>query len=223
MILVAAAPFVLAAAVALAVLGIGRQTAERARRTLGRVSLALAGLFVAGFLSTPYTTVPYENTRLPFGELVRAHNRSFWSNNFSWDQDRLFWKFYWGAFGWHDAFYPDWLYAVARWACVALFLALPILCARFIAERPRTSALLVLVSGAVVSFCFVTEILRYLAPGNPWGRFVLPFLPLAALPLLVQMEAPGRERPWRWALAVAVTLHLWTAVAVLGSRYALGS
>jgi hypothetical protein len=223
MILVAAAPFLLAVGAALAVHRVGRRDFPRVERDLRRTSIGLAVVLAAGFLLTSYAAVPYERTRLDFGGLVRAHNLSFWSNNFSWDQDRLFWKFYWGAFGWHDAFYPDGLYALARWACGALFIALPALCARFVAERPRTSALLLLTSGITLSCCVVSEILRYLAPANPWGRFILPYLPLAALPVLVQTEAPGRERPCRLALAAAVGLQVWTAIAVIGGRYVLGS
>lgn len=223
MILVAAAPFLLAVGAALAVLRIGRKTLPEVRLALRRVSIGLAILSAAGFLLTPYTAVPFETLRLNFARLVGAHNLSFWSNNFSWDQDRLFWKFYWGSFGWHDSFYPDWLYALARWACVGLFLALPVLSARFVAGRPRTSAFLILVSGIAVSFCFATETLRYLEPANPWGRFLLPFLPLAALPILVQTEAPARERALRLGVAVGAGLHVWTALVVLGSRYTVGS
>jgi hypothetical protein len=219
MILVVAAPFLLAVGAALAVLRIGRKAFPKVRRTLRCVSIGLALIFPMAFLLTPYTTV----IRFNFAELVHVHNSSFWSNNFSWDQDRLFWKFYWGAFGWHDAFYPDWLYALARWLCVGLFVALPFLCARFITERPRSSALLLLTSGIALSCCVVTEILRYLEPSNPWGRFILPYLPMAALPVLAQMEAPGRQRQCRLAVAAAVGLQVWTAVVVIGGRYGLGS
>lgn len=219
MILVAAAPFLLAVGAALAVLRIGRKTFPKVRETLRGVSIGLALIFPMAFLLTPYTTV----TRFNFAELVHAYNSSFWSNNFSWDQDRLFWKFFWGAFGWHDAFYPDWLYALARWLCVGLFVALPFLCARFITERPRSSALLLLTSGIALSCCVVTEILRYLAPSNPFGRFILPYLPMAALPVLAQMEAPGRQRQCRLAVGAAVGLQAWTAIVVIGGRYVLGS
>jgi hypothetical protein len=219
MILVIAAPFLLAVGAALAVLRIGRKTFPKVRETLRGVSIGLALIFPMAFLLTPYTTV----TRFNFAELVHAYNSSFWSNNFSWDQDRLFWKFYWGAFGWHDAFYPDWLYALARWLCVGLFVALPFLCARFITERPRSSALLLLTSGIALSCCVVTEILRYLAPSNPFGRFILPYLPMAALPVLAQMEAPDRQRQCRLAVGAAVGLQAWTAVVVIGGRYVLGS
>jgi hypothetical protein len=80
-----------------------------------------------------------------------------------------------------------------------------------------------LISGAVVSFCVISETMRYLGPANPWGRFILPYLPLAALPVLFQIEPPGRERFLRGAVGVGVALHIWTAILVLGARYALGS
>jgi hypothetical protein len=223
MILMATAPILLAIGAALAVSRLGRHDLPRVERDLRRVSIGLAVVLAVGFLLTSYTAVPYERTRLDFGGLVRAHNLSFWSNNFSWDQERLFWKFYWGAFGWHDGFYPDWLYALARWLCVGLFVALPFLCARFVADRPRLSGLLLLTSGIALSFCVVTEILRYLEPSNPWGRYILPYLPLAALPVLVSAEAPGRERPLRLAVAAGASLQVWTALVVLGSRYVFGS
>jgi hypothetical protein len=219
MVLVAAAPFLFSVGAALSVLRFGRKGLSEAGRLLRRVSIGLALILVAGFLLTPYTTVPYERIRLDFEQLVGAHNLSFWSNNLSWDQDRLFWKFYWGAFGWHDAFYPDWLYALARWSCVGVFLALPVLCARFVAERSRSSALLLLVSGIAISLCVVTEILRYLAPTNPLGRFILPYLPLAAVPILVQAEAPGRERVLRGALGLGTALHVWTSISLVAARY----
>ncbi len=223
MILTAGAPFLLAVGAALAIRRLGLRDKARIERDLRRVAIGLAFVSVVGFLLTPYTVVPFERSRPDFSGEVRAHNLSFWSNNFSWDQDRLFWKFYWGAFGWHDGFYPDWLYALCRWLCVGLFLALPFLCARFIADRPRSSALLLVISGMTLSFCVVTVTLRYLEPTNPWGRFLLPFLPLAALPVLIQVEAPRRERTIRLVLAAGVVLQIWTAMAVLGSRYFFGS
>ena len=222
MILMATAPFLLAVGAALVVGRLGQRDLPRIERDLRRVSIGLAVVLAVGFLLTSYTAVPYERTRLDFGGLVRAHNLSFWSNNFSWDQDRLFWKFYWGVFGWHDVFYSDWLYALARWLCVGLFVTLPFLCARFVADRPRLSALLLLTSGIALSCSGVVEILRYLVPSNPWGRFILPYLPLAALPVLAQMEAPGRQRPCRLAVAAAVGLQAWTAVTLIGSRYLFG-
>lgn len=178
-------------------------------------------LFAAAFAATSYTNVPYENTRLSFTDYVKAHNASFWSNNFSWDQDRLFWKFYWGAFGWHDCFYPDWVYAFSRWGCVALFLALPILSTHFKSTRRAESDALTIASGLGVSLCVLVGIFRYFWPNNMFGRYLLPYLPLAALPALARIDAPGRERSLRIALWVAVVFHIWTAIYLLGRRYYL--
>ena len=120
-------------------------------------------------------------------------------------------------------FRPTAVDALARWACVALFLSLPVLAVRFTKERPRASALLLVVSGYAVSVCVLTNGIRFLVPTNPWGRFILPLLPLAALPALARTEAPGRERGWRMAIVAAVALHVWTAISLLGGRYAVGN
>src|SRR5260370_28358464 len=222
-ILTVAAPSLLAVLAALAVRQLSGLGYPRIERDLRRVSIVLAVVLIVGFLLTPYTVVPFERSLPDLAGLVPIHSLSFLSNNFSWDQDTLFWKFYWGAFGWHDGFYPDWLYALARWLCVALFAALPWLSARFVAEQPRTSALLLLISGVALSFCFATEILRYLEPGHPWGRFILPYLPLAALPVLIQIEDSGRGPFLRDTAGLGVALQIWTAILVLGARYVLGS
>jgi hypothetical protein len=187
----------------------------------GRSALG-AALFVAMFLATRWSSVPFEQVRLDLPDEVAAHWAAFWSNNFAWDQDVLAWKMYWGVFGYADVSYPDAVYALARWACVALFLALPVLSVRFTTRRPVASAQLLLVSGFALSVCVVTNSIRHLQPALPWGRFLLPLLPLAALPVLVRTEAPGRERAAAWLLAAAVVLHLWTSVALLPSRYAVG-
>jgi len=222
-ILTVAAPFLLAGLAALAVARLGRRGFPRIERDLHRVSIGVAVVLVVGFLLTPYTVVPFERSRPDLGGLVPTHNLSFWSNNFSWDQDRLFWKFYWGAFGWHDAFYPDWLYALARWLAVALLILLPVLSVRCLSSEPRIAALLLLISGTAISFSFATEILRYFLPANTIGRFLLPYLPLIVLPVVIMTCAPGRKRILRRTLAVGVALHVWTAIVVLGSRYVLGS
>lgn len=80
-----------------------------------------------------------------------------------------------------------------------------------------------MISGIALSCCVVTEILRYLAPSNPWERFILPYLPMAALPALAQVEAPGRQRPCRLAATASAGLQFWTVVVVIGRGYALGS
>src|SRR5450756_1727275 len=167
-------------------------------------------------------SVPFENLRLDYPDEVAAHWSSFWSNNFAFDQDVLSWKMYWGVFGYADVSYPEVVYAFARWACVALFLALPVMSWRFTQRSPGRSALFLVASGYALSACVVTNSLRYFAPMNPWGRFILPLLALAALPALARTSTPGRERLWRAVTFTAIALHLWTALTLLGSRYAVG-
>jgi hypothetical protein len=218
----AAAPFVAALALALAIVRsrgmseAGRERAARAR------SAALVVLFVVMFLATPWTSVPFESLRLDYPDEVAAHWSAFWSNNFAFDQDVLFWKMYWGVFGYADVSYPDALYALVRWACVGLFLALPIMSWRFTHRSPGRSAFLLVASGYALTACVVTNSLRYFLPVNPWGRYILPLLALAALPALARTSIPGRERWWRAVTFIAIALHLWTALTLLGSRYAVG-
>ncbi|HEX5854948.1 MAG TPA: hypothetical protein VFZ57_04955, partial [Thermoanaerobaculia bacterium] len=218
----AATPFVVSLVLALAIVRsrgmseAGRERAARAR------SAALVVLFVVMFLVTPWSSVLFEYQRLDYPDEVAAHWSSFWSNNFAFDQDTLSWKMYWGVFGCSDVSYPDVLYALARWACVGLFLALPVMSWRFTHRSPSRSAFLLLASGYALSACVVTNSLRYFSPSNPWGRYILPLLPLAALPALVRTSTPGRERWWRAVTFTAIALHLWTALTLLGSRYAVG-
>jgi hypothetical protein len=174
------------------------------------------------FFLTSYRVVPFESTHLDLADLVSAHWLSFWSNNFSWDQDTLFWKMYWGVFGYADVAYPDVIYAVARWLDVALLLSLPVLAFPFTTKKPNQSALLLVVSGFALSVCIVTNSIRHLQPALPWGRFILPLLPLSALSALARTDAPGRDRLWRAATFAAVALHVWTSLTLLGSRYAVG-
>jgi hypothetical protein len=218
----AAALFVICLGLALAIVRsrgmseAGREHAARAR------SAVLVVLFVVMFLVTPWTSVPFETLRLDYPDEVVAHWSSFWSNNFAFDQDILSWKMYWGVFGYADVSYPDVLYAVARWACVGLFLALPVLSWRFTQRNPGRSALFLVASGYALSACVVTNSFRYFIPSSPWGRYILPLLPLAALPALARTSTPGREWWWRAVTFIAIALHLWTALTLLGSRYAVG-
>ena len=220
---VAAVPFVGSLVLALTIMrSAGLRERDCSRAAMAR-SAVLAGVFVAMFFLTPWRAIPFENLRLDYPDEVAAHWSAFWSNNFAFDQDVLSWKMYWGVFGYADVSYPDTLYALARWAAVALFLALPVLSWRFTRRSPGRSALLLVASAYGVSACIVTNSLRYFAPTNPWGRFILPALALAAFPLLARIaDSPARERVLRAVTAAFVALHLWTAVALLGSRYVVG-
>ena len=219
---VAAVPLVGSLGLAFAV-SRSRGIPEGARRRAAAVrSAVLTAGVVLMFFATRWRAVPFENLRLDYPDEVAAHWAAFWSNNLAFDQDVLSWKMYWGVFGYADVSYPDVIYALARWACVALFLALPVLSWRFTQRDPVRSALLLVASGYALSACVVTNSLRYFAPTVPWGRFILPALSLAVLPLLARFAEPGRERMLRAAVGVLAALQVWTAIALLGSRYAVG-
>ena len=218
----AAAPFVGALALTLAIVR-SRNLSEPARRRAAFLrTAALAAIFAGMFLATAWRAVPFEHLRLDFPDEVAAHWTAFWSNSFAFDQDVLSWKMYWGVFGYADVSYPDALYALARWACVGLLVALPVLSWRFTQKDPARSAVLLVAAGYALSACVVTNSLRFFVPTNPWGRFVLPAFPLVALPLLARAAGPERTPALRLALALLVALHVWTAIALLGSRYAVG-
>jgi len=191
------------------------------RRLAFAVAAATALVLAVMFAVTPYTEVPYEKIFLPLPDLVRAHVASFWASNFSFDQDRLGWKFLFGTFGWHDAFYPEPVYALARWGFVALLVALPVLTVEFAHRRPAASSVLILASGAGLSLCAATLLVRHAMAAHPHGRFILPYLPLVALPVLAQLATPAHRRALILALRCGVALNVWTAVAVLGARYSL--
>lgn len=218
----AAVPFVTALLLALFLFR-SRDVPEPRRLAWARArSAVLAALFVALFILTPWSAVPFEFVHLDLADQVAAHWAAFWSNNFAWDQDVLFWKLYWGVFGYADVAYPAAVYALARWLCVGVFLALPVLSVRFTTKRPAASAQLLVLSGLALTFCVVTNSIRHLQPALPWGRFILPLLPLAALPVLARTESATSARRAAWVFAGGVVLHLWTSIAVLGSRYAVG-
>lgn len=217
-----AVPFVVCLLLSLFLLR-ARSVPEHRRLVWARTRTAGAAiLFLLLFFATTYSVVPFENVRLDLPDEIVAYWSSFWSNNLSWDQDVLAWKMYWGVFGYADVLYPPVIYALARWLCVGLFTALPVLSARFTSRRPIASAQLLLISGYALSVCVLTNSIRFLQPTNPWGRFILPLLPLAALPVLVRIDSATAGRRAALVTAAAVVLHLWTAVALLGSRYAVG-
>ncbi len=220
--LLALAPLAAAAAAGLAVRRLAAKPEAEGVNILASCSIALASLTTCAFLLTRWTAVPFGYEYVPFPRLVAEHARAFLSNAFAWDQDRLSWKFWLGAFGWHDAFYPDAIYALARWGFVVLLVSFPLLAAPFLRKRPASASALFLVSGSALGCGTLTFTLRYLAPTVPYGRFVLPLAALAAFPLLVMLEADSRERWGRTALLAAAAFQVWTAIVVLGARYAYG-
>jgi hypothetical protein len=215
-------PLLLGTLAAWALLRLGDLPDTVRRIWLRRASWAMAALFILAFLLTPYTIVPYLNARLPYGNLVLAHLQSFLSSAFSWDQDTLSWKLYVGAAGWHDVFYPGWFYAVAKWALVVFLICLPAWLSRTDEFRPRSMATLLLLAGFGASLSVATLTLRYFQPGNPWGRFMLPWLPLVATPLLVPFAFDRKSAIVRTAVRVGVLIQIWTAVFLLGTRYLFG-
>jgi len=194
---------------------------DRRRRLAIAASAAIALLLAVMFAITPYAEVPYEKTFLALPDLVRAHLASFWASSFSYDQDRLGWKFLFGTFGWHDTFYPEAVYALARWGFVSILVALPVLTVEFAHRRPQAASVLLLASGAGLSLCAASLLVRHAMSVHPHGRFILPYLPLVALPVLAQLVTPAHRRALIFAVSCGVALNVWTAVAVLGARYSI--
>jgi len=223
MVLFVLAPLGAAAAAA----AIVRRWSERdglwRRRAAAGASVAIGLAVLAGFVALRWTDVPYEREWLSFPRTILRHAQAHASNALAWDQDRLSWKFWVGSFGWHDVFYPDAVYAALRWAATALAISFPVLALPFVERRPRAAGLLLLVSGAGAACCAATFVVRYAAPTVPYGRFLLPALPLALLPVLALLERPSRGRWMRLALFGAAALQVWTAIVVIGARYAFGA
>lgn len=216
-----AAPLVAAAAAAGFFWSLARLPEAARRRRARAAAAAIALVLVAGFVVTPYAEVPYERVFLPLADLAHAHLASFLASSFSFDQDRLGWKFAFGSFGWHDVYYPEVVYAVARWALALFLIALPILGRDFAAERPRATLALLGVAGLGAALGVATLLARHAMHVHPHGRFALPYLAVVALPVLALVATPGRTRTLRSALRFGVALNVWTAIAVLGVRYYL--
>ncbi|MEO6324026.1 MAG: hypothetical protein ABIT01_02215 [Thermoanaerobaculia bacterium] len=222
MIVGAVAPVLLGALLAVGVSRLVRLPPDRQRRLTTGVSISLAGVIVLGFLLTPWTSIPYETYRLSFADLCSEAIKVALSNALAWDQDVLFWKFSVGVGGWHDLPLPDGLYAVGRWLAVAALVVLPVLAIASFRERPKTLGRLLTLSGLAASLGFLTLTLRYLAPGNPFARFMLPWFPLLLTPLLLPLFGPRGFRALGTTLLVGVLLHLWIVVDLIGTRYLFG-
>ena len=194
---------------------------ERRRRDAIALSAALAAATVVLWLATPSTRVPYETTFLRGWAFLSTAARTVLSTNLSWDQDRLTWKFFFGAGGWHDVFLPDGLYAVARWLTVAVLVSLPVLSLRVRLRRPRVAAALLVLAGIGATLMATSLAIRHAAMLHPFGRFALPWLAVVMLPTIARVRA-GRDRVARLVLRAAVLLHLWASFVVVGLRYALG-
>jgi hypothetical protein len=222
MIVVTVAPTIVGGLLAFGVLRLSRLPADRQRRLLTGVSIALATLIFLGFFLTPWTSIPYETDRYWFSKLFREGIKVALSNSFSWDQDVLFWKFSLGAGGWHDILLPDAIYASSRWLAVAALVLLPSFAIASFRERPASLAGLLALAGFAASLSFVTLTIRYLGPGTPWVRFMLPWFPLILTPLLIPVASERGFRAVRTILYLGIFLHLWTAIVLVGTRYLFG-
>ncbi|HEX7580818.1 MAG TPA: hypothetical protein VF580_12540, partial [Thermoanaerobaculia bacterium] len=228
-LLLMATPFLVVAAAALLALGL-RNFLARSPAAVARLShvaaLALLVGMVTAFAATPFYTIPHDYRLFTLPETIEAYARAIVSNNLAWDQERITWKFAFGTFGWLDTHYPDWVYAVARWLAVALIVALPVITRPFREKQPFIAFQLFLLFGFGLSLVSTPMILRMAAvtPFDiPSSRFALPMIPIALLPLFVQVEAPGRSRVLCAAFLALVALNVWTAITVLGARYYFGS
>jgi hypothetical protein len=83
-------------------------------------------------------------------------------------------------------------------------------------------AALLLLAGIGLTLMAITLSIRHAALVHPHGRFVLPWLGLALLPVIARSRT-GRDRVARLVLRVAVLFHVWASLVVVGLRYALGS
>jgi len=198
----------------------GRRPGRR-RRDAVAFSVALAAATIVLWLVTPPARMPYETTFLRGWAFVSTAARTVFSTNLSWDQDRLTWKFVFGAGGWHDVFLPDVLYALGRWLVVVLLVSMPVLSLRCRLRRPRVAAALLLLAGIGGTLMATSLAVRHAAMLHPFGRFALPWLGLVALPAIARVRS-GRDRIARLVLRGAVLLHLWASFVVVGLRYALG-
>jgi hypothetical protein len=221
MIVAALAPLLAASVLAAALHALRKLPDTRAGSFLTGASAATAAILLAGFLLTPWTFIPYETDRYWFSKLVREHAKVFLSNSLSWDQDALSWKFWVGAGGWHDLFLPDWLYAVWRWLSVLALLLVPVAAARWLRERRPGLPGLVGTAALGLTLCVATEIVRYVSPGNPWGRFALPWYPLILVPLGTLLFTGSRRGAGEWFIRLGALLLLWVSITLTGMRYAL--
>ncbi len=219
---VTVAPTIIGGLLAFGVLRLSRVSADRQRRLLTGVSIALAALVLLGFFLTPWTSIPYETDRYWFSKLIREGIKVALSNSFSWDQDVLFWKFSLGAGGWHDVFLPDAVYASSRWLAVAALVLLPSFATASFRERPVALAGLLVLAGFAASLGFATLTIRYLAPSTPWARFMLPWFPFILAPLLIPVVSERRVPAVRTILLLGVLFHFWTAIVLVGTRYVFG-
>jgi hypothetical protein len=218
----AGAPLVLLLAGLVYIRLVSRGPKARARALALRTSALLALVVVGGAIVLPWTGVSYGYVQAPRTEQLSRFLRSLLSNAFSWDQDLLGWKLWWGVFGWVDTYSSPLVYALARWGVSLLVIASPMLVLPYARRRPQRAALLLAISCFALIAVGVSFLIRLTGAVFPYGRFFLPFFPLVALPLLAMMQAPGRLRKLQALFGAAVLFHIWVAVYTLGTRYYFG-
>jgi hypothetical protein len=218
----AGAPLVLLLAGLVYIRQVSKGPKARAKALARRATALLALLVVGGAIALPWTGVSYGYVQAPRTEQLSHFLRSLLSNAFSWDQDLLGWKLWWGVFGWADTYSSPLVYALARWGVSLIIIASPLLVLPYARRRPQRAALLLAVSCFALVAVAVSFLIRLNGSVFPYGRFFLPFFPLVALPLLAMMQAPGRLRKLQAIFSVAVLFHIWVAVHTLGTRYYFG-
>jgi hypothetical protein len=218
----AGAPLVLLLAGLVYIRQVSKGPKARAKALARRTTALLVLLVVGGAIALPWTGVSYGYVQAPRTEQLSHFLRSLLSNAFSWDQDLLGWKLWWGVFGWADTYSSPAVYAFARWGLSLLVVLSPVLVLPYARRRPQRAALLLAISCFALIAVGVSFLIRLTGAVFPYGRFFLPFFPLVALPLLAMMQAPGRLRKLQAIFSVAVLFHIWVAVYTLGTRYYFG-
>lgn len=218
----AGAPLVLLLAGLVYIRQVSKGPKARAKALARRTTALLVLLVVGGAIALPWTGVSYGYVQAPRTEQLSHFLRSLLSNAFSWDQDLLGWKLWWGVFGWADTYSSPLVYALARWGVSLLVIASPLLVLPYARRRPQRAALLLAISCFALIAVGVSFLIRLNGFVFPYGRYFLPFFPLVALPLLAMMQAPGRLRKLQALFGAAVLFHIWVAVYTLGTRYYFG-
>ncbi len=220
------APVILAPLLAALALALAERRARRARRgarwlTLG-IPVVVAVLLLAAHLYFPDARVPtsqYVAGMTP--ELfVRRVVKAFALTAFTWDQDFIAWKSFFGALGWHDMLLPPALYALGRWVCVGVFLLIPALfvqAARADAQRARR----MLALAAAGSTIFLLALVARSTMSVLHGRFLLFAGPLMGIPLAAMAFRPRARGALTFLAASIVVLDCVVIFYLIPCRYYL--
>ncbi len=220
------APVILSPLLAALVLALAERRARRAKRgarwlTIG-IPVAVALLLLAAHAFFPDARVPtsqYVAGMTP--ELfVRRVVKAFAVTAFTWDQDFIAWKSFFGALGWHDMLLPPALYALGRWVCVGVFLLIPALfvqAARADAQRARR----MLALAAAGSTIFLMALVARSTMSVLHGRFLLFAGPLMGIPLAAMAFRPRARRTVTFLAASVVLLDCVVVFYLIPCRYYL--